>query len=262
MLRYKNKIPVAAHRGNSAFYPENTMAAFRSAAALGVDMVETDVQMTRDGELVLIHDDYVDRTTDGHGRIYDMTLEEVRRLDAGSHKGEEFRGEKIPTFIEFLEFFKDYPDMLFNIELKVYPEEMGDFALVAMRKTIELMDKYKITERSVVNSWSGELNEIVYKTYGKRIKIHAYPAEIMMGRQDMLVHNYAYCICYFGDEISPVTPKFNFDFCHKMNVEPWAYFNPNDPRLYELAIERGAVLFTANDPKWVMELLREKGLHD
>jgi len=77
MLPYQNQIAVAAHRGNSRYYPENTMAAYRSALALQVDMIEMDVHMTRDGELVCMHDHRVDRTTNGDGLVREMTLEET-----------------------------------------------------------------------------------------------------------------------------------------------------------------------------------------
>ena len=100
----KNNIYVAAHRGWSEKYPENTMLAFRAAAELGVDQIELDVRCTADGELVVIHDATVDRTTNGHGAVADMTLSELRALDAGSWKGEEFAGANIPTLDEFIAF--------------------------------------------------------------------------------------------------------------------------------------------------------------
>ena len=84
-----------AHRGASAYAPENTRAAFDRAIAMGADMIETDVQLTRDSELVLIHDDLVDRTTDGQGPVADYDLEDVLRLDAGSWFGPKFAGERI-----------------------------------------------------------------------------------------------------------------------------------------------------------------------
>ena len=105
MLRYRNPIPVAAHRGNSRYFPENTMCAFRSAFELKPDMIETDLHMTKDGHLVIMHDHLVDRTTDGTGLIREKTLAEMRALDAGGWKGEEFRGEKAPTFEEFIDLF-------------------------------------------------------------------------------------------------------------------------------------------------------------
>jgi glycerophosphoryl diester phosphodiesterase len=89
-----------AHRGASAFYPENTLRAFIAAAELGADMCEFDVRMTRDGEVVVIHDASVNRTTDGRGRVAAMSAAAIRGLDAGMRYGAEFRGERIPTLAE------------------------------------------------------------------------------------------------------------------------------------------------------------------
>ena len=88
-----------AHRGGHKYAPENTMAAFRNALAIGVDGYEFDIQMTRDGELVILHDETVDRTTNGHGAVKDMPLAAIRALDAG-------RGEPPPTFQEVLDLAK------------------------------------------------------------------------------------------------------------------------------------------------------------
>jgi glycerophosphoryl diester phosphodiesterase len=90
------RVQVLAHRGGRVDTPENTLAAFGHAIQLGADWLEFDVQMTRDGVLVVIHDDTVDRTTNGTGRVADLTLAEIRALDAG-------QGEKVPTFQEVLD---------------------------------------------------------------------------------------------------------------------------------------------------------------
>ena len=89
-----------AHRGASALYPENTLSAFIAAAELGADMCEFDVRMTRDGEVVVIHDATVNRTTDGRSRVAAMSAAAIKRLDAGARFGAEFRGERIPTLAE------------------------------------------------------------------------------------------------------------------------------------------------------------------
>jgi glycerophosphoryl diester phosphodiesterase len=93
---------VLAHRGASAYAPENTLAAFNLAFEIGADGIELDVTLTKDGIPVVIHDDTVDRTTDGHGLIKQMTLEQVERLDAGGWFNERFRGERIPTLEQVL----------------------------------------------------------------------------------------------------------------------------------------------------------------
>ncbi|MGD0834803.1 MAG: glycerophosphodiester phosphodiesterase [Candidatus Dormibacteria bacterium] len=111
-----------AHRGGGGEHPENTMAAFAAAVALGCTHVETDVQLTRDRVLVAFHDDSLDRVTDGHGRIADLTLAEVRHADAGyrfSPAGAGFpfrgRGLTVPTFEELL---TAWPQLRVNVDAK------------------------------------------------------------------------------------------------------------------------------------------------
>lgn len=106
-----------AHRGFSGYYPENTMLAFRKAIEVQCDGIETDVQLTKDGIAVLCHDEKVDRTTDGRGYVKDYTYEELKNLDAGIKKGNEFKGLGIPTLDEFLGYIKD-KSMFVNLELK------------------------------------------------------------------------------------------------------------------------------------------------
>jgi len=94
-----------AHRGASAFAPENTMAAFEKAIELGADVIELDLHLTRDNEIVVIHDDTLDRTTDGSGPVHQRSLGELMRLDAGRWFGEGFAGQRIPRLAEVLDRF-------------------------------------------------------------------------------------------------------------------------------------------------------------
>lgn len=94
---------VIAHRGYSARYPENTLAAFEGAAAAGCDMIELDVTLTRDRRVVVIHDDTLDRTTNGRGKVAERTLAEIAALDAGSWFGPAFAGERVPELAAVLE---------------------------------------------------------------------------------------------------------------------------------------------------------------
>jgi len=93
---------VIGHRGAAGLAPENTPAAFRKAAALGLAWVEFDVHLTADGVPVVIHDDTVERTTDGKGKVAALSLADLKRLDAGGSFGAGFRGERIPTLAEML----------------------------------------------------------------------------------------------------------------------------------------------------------------
>ena len=114
-------IRVAGHRGHSAGAPENTLAAFRLAheiAGTGVTC-EIDLALTKDGELVLMHDDTVDRTTNGRGLVRNMTYAEIAQLDAGGWFSKEFAGERVPKLKEALLFARDL-GIIYQLELKVY----------------------------------------------------------------------------------------------------------------------------------------------
>ena len=100
---------ICAHRGASYYEPENTLRAFRRALEMGADRIEVDVRLTADGHIIALHDETVDRTTNGSGYARDMTLEEIRRLDAG-------KGEKIPTIREIINLVKDRADLLIDVK--------------------------------------------------------------------------------------------------------------------------------------------------
>ncbi|MHA1711389.1 MAG: glycerophosphodiester phosphodiesterase [Candidatus Freyarchaeota archaeon] len=105
-----NVVLVIAHRGASGYEPENTLRSIRRALEMGADLVEVDVRMSRDGEIVVIHDARVDRTTNGAGYVRDMTLQQLKRLDAGL-------GERIPTLEEVIHVIKGKVQLV--IEIKV-----------------------------------------------------------------------------------------------------------------------------------------------
>jgi len=109
-----------AHRGDNFCAPENTLPAFKSAIAKGAHQIEFDLRTTSDGQLVVIHDDTVDRTTDGSGAASALALEQIRKLDAGAWKGPEFAGTRIPTFAEVLALVP--PDLLVNCQLYLDPQ--------------------------------------------------------------------------------------------------------------------------------------------
>jgi glycerophosphoryl diester phosphodiesterase len=108
---------VEAHRGASADYPENTLCAFQAAIDTGARWIELDIHECASGELVVMHDRTVDRTTDGTGAIADLTLGQLRALDAGSWRGSQFAGEPVPTLEEVLQLLQPSGTCL-NVEVK------------------------------------------------------------------------------------------------------------------------------------------------
>jgi glycerophosphoryl diester phosphodiesterase len=146
-----------AHRGASGYAPENTLAAFRKAVAMGLEFIETDLQLSRDARFVAIHDETVSRTTNGQGAVHDLTLAELRRLDAGSWFGSAFTGERIPTLEEILEFAKRH-DVVFYLEIKPSGTWGGEHALIgAIREAGEVA-------RIVVISFDANIVEAVRKS--------------------------------------------------------------------------------------------------
>ncbi len=110
---------IIAHRGSKGTRPENTLAAFNAAIDDGADGIETDVHLSKDGHLIIMHDELVDRTTNGSGQIQDLTLAELRQLDAGSWFDAQYAGETIPTLDEVVQLLiaRNFKG-IFNLELK------------------------------------------------------------------------------------------------------------------------------------------------
>jgi glycerophosphoryl diester phosphodiesterase len=126
---------IIAHRGASGYAPENTLAAFERAVALGAGFIETDIRLTRDARFVAMHDETLDRTTNGHGEVQQHTLADLRELDTGHWFDREFNGQRIPTLEQILEFGKKH-DVIFYLEMK-FDTAMGmHHSLVAeLRRT-------------------------------------------------------------------------------------------------------------------------------
>lgn len=139
---------VFAHRGYSAKAPENTMAAFELALEVGAGGLELDVHLTKDGKIVVIHDETVDRTTNGTGRVDGFTLTELQKLDAGSWFSPDFAGEKIPTLRQLLDIVKD-KDIVLNIETKT------GLGFEQLNETMaELLDQYDLWEKTIISSFN------------------------------------------------------------------------------------------------------------
>lgn len=142
---------VIAHRGASAYFPENTMAAFQAAHEMGAEMIELDVTLSKDGIPVVIHDKDLKRTTSGSGKVSAKNLRELKQLDAGSWFDAKFSGEQIPTLEEVLEFASGKISL--NIEIK--PEAVSDSVHGGVEeKVLELVNKYGMKEHVLFSSFN------------------------------------------------------------------------------------------------------------
>lgn len=271
----KKTVTLAAHRGWRAKYPENTMRGFREALKLDIDAIEMDVHMTKDYHIVVCHDANLDRTTDKNGSICQMTLEEVRSADAGIKFGEEFKGEKIPTFEEFLELMSTRPDIKLLLELKDYPEEIGDFAYASAELTLSLCKKYGIfgKDRLTVITFSTGICAWLRTRYTKEdFLIHGfYPKTKMKGWEKDEPYKYYDEVCLFNSgekdpqgfpivRDSVVADKARFTEFSLMGIKPCVYYKLNtNEEDHRKAIENGALGFTSDDPDICGEILDKLG---
>ena len=252
-------IYVAAHRGWKSKYPENTLEAFAAALTLDVDQLETDVRITKDGALVLIHDATVDRTTNGTGNVSDLTLEELKQLETDG-------GGKIPTLLELMELVKDHPTITLDIELKEYPTEgHEEVAYQVCDRVLQILEDYGFTDRCVINTWDGKLHEYIYKTYGGKYKQHMYfpqrHLEKHTGPCTIDPYGYGYCTCVFGLISGEITVEDAWKLHNDTGIRLWAGTYAKDEETIDLALQMGAELITCDNPDEVLAVLRRKGLH-
>ncbi len=137
---------IFAHRGLSSIYPENTLLAFSKAMEYKIDGIETDVQMTKDGELVIFHDEMLARTTNGKGFLRDYTLEELKKLNANNKMDYEV---EIPTLDEFLALVEG-SGLTINLELKTSIFEYDGIE----EKTLELIKKHNLEDNVIISSFN------------------------------------------------------------------------------------------------------------
>lgn len=139
---------IGAHRGASAYCPENTLASFKKAYELHADLIELDVQLSKDGQIVVFHDFMLDSKTDDKGLLRDRTLSELKKLDVGTWFSENFSGERIPTLEEVLSWAKD--KIWLNIELK----QIEHFQEPLAKKVVQLIEYYKMEEHVQIISFN------------------------------------------------------------------------------------------------------------
>ncbi|AWB43186.1 hypothetical protein DCC85_02340 [Paenibacillus sp. CAA11] len=236
-----------AHRGAAGHCPENTMVSFRRALELGATGIETDVQMTKDGELVLIHDESLKRTTGREAWINDVTLEEVRELDAGAWYGAEFAGERIPRLDELLELLKDRSTIL-NIELKngmvQYPELEA--------KVIQAVRRYEMSERVVISSFN-HYSLAVCKQIAPEIR-----TGLLYG--EGLYEPWKYAHTVNADALHPWYGAVLPEWVAAAAEEGIAYhpFTVNEPQLMQKMIDAGVAGIITDYPDRLAELLSPK----
>lgn len=244
ILLEKDKRLVAGHRGMMARYPENTLLSFEKALALGVDMLEMDINITKDGIPVVIHDRSVDRTTNGKGAVRELNLKEIKALDAGVKFDAQFKGLKVPTFEEFCQLMGNHRDVLLNVEIKDNTKECVDL-------TVGTLTRHSLVENCVFTCFDAVIVEHIHRDLS--LPTQGFPdkrmANFKPGKDGTRSR-----LTAVGIEMGLLTPELVRDY-ENQGILPWAYC-PDDEESALLALNCGARLVTCNNPEPAMKVFR------
>ncbi|MCM3610717.1 glycerophosphodiester phosphodiesterase [Planococcus sp. MERTA32b] len=256
---------ILAHRGGCSLAPENSMAAFKKAASFGIDGFEIDIRLTSDEELIVFHDEFVDRTTDGAGKVADLTLEKLRTFDLGYHfedleGNNSYRGgdERIVTLRELLE---EFPDMYINIDMKDSPETYEGSLLPS--KLWRLIESAGAEDRVGVTSFYDEQID--------RFNLYAQNRVAVGAGENEIKKAYAAFNSQFGHLYKPradmmqipirssvfnlVSPRF-IAFLGDLNI-PVHYWTINDPDAMRALVDAGAKGIITDRPDLAVEVLKK-----
>lgn len=245
-----NKVVIAGHRGIKALYPENTKVSFLAAIETGVDMIETDLRLTKDGRIVMIHDDTVDRTSNGSGAVSEKSLDEIKELDAGIKFAQKFKGEQILTLEEFCELVLPHEDLLLNIEIKDANTDLVDMAM-------KIFQRFALTGRCVFTSFFCEIVAYAYDVYG--VRTQGFSKQKFKTFTDGVNGTYSKMYAV-GLGVSEVTVDAVRAF-EAMGIRPWAWC-PDTEEDVRHCIACGIELMTCNDVGPALKVCREFGLHE
>ena len=258
-----NKIFIGAHCGDKKRYPQNVMEGFRSAIEFGVDMIETDIRMTGDGELVLIHDVNTLRTCGVDRNITKMTLSEVKALNKAHSYGERYdHPRQIPTVRELMELAKD-SDVTVNWEIKVWPQRWEECVSVADKLT-ELIDEYGLAEKSIISCFNNPIMDRIYRRHGKRYKYSVMGISrcVRDFTPGIPREEYADYACLGADERggSPIGHRDYFEHCIAHGIIPYVCLPRESEEDVEELLSYGCRGFLSNDIYEIDRILKKLGV--
>jgi glycerophosphoryl diester phosphodiesterase len=235
---------VFGHRGAMAYAPENTFASFERAVELGADAIELDVHLSADGEVMVIHDAFLDRTTDGHGMVGEKTLAELKSLDAGKQLGAEFAGQRIPTLGEVLAWAQGR--CAIDVEIKGGPWPYEGIEA----KVVELIREHEMADRTIVISFD----------HPTVARVKALAPEVAAGTlwSCRPADPVAVARAASADAIMPQWSYCDADTVERahaagLSVHPWS---PSEPEVIDYLIGLGVDSICSNHPDVVGGALR------
>ena len=239
-----------AHRGHSIAYPENTLEAYRKAIELGVEMIECDVNITRDGKLVMMHDSMLDRTTNGSGLVSKATWDEIQGLDAGGKFKQEFAGVRVPSTEETLLLYKE-AGILSCIEVKGADGDESDRIALGL---VELFVKHKMLDKAFMSSYNhdavhlaqSKCPELMIATERLPDDAPADPSEALRQAKSfnapVLQHQYT------------VLNADTVRVLHENNIAVWSWATTDEPSML-FSIDLGVDALMGDDVELMMDVL-------
>jgi glycerophosphoryl diester phosphodiesterase len=265
----QNKVMVTAHRGDWRNAPENSLRAFEYAAAMGVDMVELDLNQTKDGVLVIMHDQTIDRTTNGKGKPADYTLDEIRKFGLRNGLGRVTRNT-IPTFKEVMLALKGKPVMV-NLD-KSYPYYREAFAVLKETGTLkQAVFKAEVTYTALKENYAGLIDSITYmpiinldkpdaraviNDYLQHMKPWAFELNFKSDTSSILKDNR-----FITSKGSKVWLNSLWGSLNAGHDDDLAVEEDNKKDSWDWLINHGALVLQTDRPKQLLEYLRSKHLH-
>lgn len=253
MVALAEPFRIIAHRGASGYAPENTMVSFERAVAMGATEIETDVCLTRDGQLLLLHDDTLDRTTNGRGLPEAYTLEELKRLDAGSWSDprlswdRDYRGEKLATLDELLDRFGS--TLTYHIEIKKPMEGL-------VPAVVSAITARGLTDRVFIFAIEQEAELLEVKRLAPGIRVAWAPEAMLREAPELAVEKCA------ANGFSMITLNATnqtrelVDLAHSLGIEARSSGISSREKMIAAA-EIGCNGMTINWPDWLMDYVRE-----
>jgi glycerophosphoryl diester phosphodiesterase len=238
------QIFVISHRGEHLSHPENTLPAFQAAIDAKADYFELDVRTTADGRLILMHDSTVDRTTNGHGAVRDMTFDQIRALDAGAKFGAPFAGTKVPTFEEALR--------LAHGKIGVYV----DSKWIAPADLVAMLEKTDMSSHVVIYGGAGFLKQVLALRPALKVMPEANNVDVLAKLiADLAPHVIAFDAKDFQDDVIRLA----------RGAQAQIYVDRLGPAdnaaAWQDAIDRGANGIQTDHPAALVEYLKTKNLH-
>jgi glycerophosphoryl diester phosphodiesterase len=238
------QVVVISHRGEHLAHPENTLPAFQAAIDAKADYFELDVRTTSDGRLVLMHDATVDRTTNGHGAVRDMTFDQIRALDAGARFGAQFAGTKVPTFEEALQ--------LAHGKIGVYV----DSKYIAPADLVAALEKADMSDKVVIYGGAGFLKQVLALRPTLKVMPEANSAAVASKLiNDLAPHVMAFDARDFQDDVIHLAKQTHAEI-YVDRLGP-----ADNAAVWQDAVDRGANGIQTDHPAELVEYLKAKGLH-